>query len=121
VYPYGSSFVRPPLVVSVVAGPEGAKNLAGKSPPPDSESVENIESETNLVYMSRKNHRARIADFNSKNAVNFSSARTTRGFPSPRCASTIQIYSRSGDAVIRVYDEAGNVSETNQHEGLEQP
>src|SRR6266481_3055189 len=34
---------------------------------------------------------ARIADSSSKNAVSFSSARTTKRFPSPRCASAIQI------------------------------
>jgi hypothetical protein len=34
---------------------------------------------------------ARIAASNSINAVNFSSARTTKRFPSPRCASAIQI------------------------------
>jgi hypothetical protein len=33
----------------------------------------------------------RIADSNSTNAVNFSSACATKRFPSPRCASTIQI------------------------------
>src|SRR5947207_866006 len=33
----------------------------------------------------------RIAASNSRNAVNFSSARTTKRFPSPRCASAIQI------------------------------
>src|SRR5436190_20832979 len=33
----------------------------------------------------------RIAASNSRNAVNFSSARTTKRFPSPRCASTIQV------------------------------
>jgi hypothetical protein len=38
----------------LVAGPEEAKNLAGESPPPDSESVENFESEKNLVRLSRK-------------------------------------------------------------------
>src|SRR5205823_5171856 len=32
-----------------------------------------------------------IADSSSRNAVSFSSARTTKRFPSPRCASTIQI------------------------------
>jgi hypothetical protein len=30
-------------------------------------------------------------DLSSKNALNFSSARTTKRFPSPRCASAIQI------------------------------
>jgi len=34
---------------------------------------------------------ARIADSSSTNAVNFSSARTTKRFPSSRCASAIQI------------------------------
>src|SRR5262249_53213492 len=33
----------------------------------------------------------RIADSSCKNAVSFSSARTPNRFPSPRCASTIQI------------------------------
>jgi hypothetical protein len=28
-----------------------------------------------------------------------------------------QFYSRSHDAVIRVYDEAGNVTETHEHKG----
>jgi hypothetical protein len=32
---------------------------------------------------------ARVADSNSRNAVSFSSARTTKGFPSPRGASTM--------------------------------
>jgi|SRR5262245_34475372 len=36
---------------------------------------------------------ARIADSSSKNRINFSSAWTTKRFPSPRCASTIQIVS----------------------------
>jgi hypothetical protein len=40
----------------------------------------------------------------SKNAVSFSSARTTKRFP-------------SDDAVIRVYDDAGNVIETHEHKG----
>src|SRR6266403_3217879 len=34
---------------------------------------------------------ARIADSSSRNAVSFSSARTTKRFPSSRCASAIQI------------------------------
>ena len=40
----------------------------------------------------------------SKNAVSFSSARTTKRFP-------------SDDAVIRVYDAAGNLIETQEHKG----
>jgi hypothetical protein len=35
--------------------------------------------------------RIEIADSSSTNAVNFSSARTTKRFSSPRCGSTIQI------------------------------
>jgi hypothetical protein len=34
---------------------------------------------------------ARIGESSSRNAVNFSFARTTKRFPSSRCASTIQI------------------------------
>jgi hypothetical protein len=33
----------------------------------------------------------RITDSNSRNAVSFSCARTTKRFPSPRCASAIQL------------------------------
>jgi hypothetical protein len=33
---------------------------------------------------------ARIADSSSRKALNFSSARTMKRFPSPRCASAIQ-------------------------------
>jgi hypothetical protein len=47
---------------------------------------------------------AQIADLSSTNAVSFLSARTTKRFPSPRCA-------------IRVYDDAGNVVETHEHKG----
>jgi hypothetical protein len=40
----------------------------------------------------RKKHlKGSTADLSSKNAVSFSSARTTKRFPSSRCASTIQI------------------------------
>jgi len=35
-----------------------------------------------------------------------------------RQASKLKHYSRSHDAVIRVYDAAGNVIETHQHAGL---
>jgi hypothetical protein len=39
----------------------------------------------------QKKRAVRIADSSSKNAVSFSSARTTKRFPSSRCASAIQI------------------------------
>ena len=77
------------------------------------------------------------------NAVSISSARTTKRFPSSRCASAIQIVcplesiadstaptptgfaeivsddfpNTARAAVIRVYDEAGNVIETHEHAG----
>ena len=35
----------------------------------------------------------------------------------PPTALKTRFYSRSHDAVIRVYDEAGNVIETHQHAG----
>ena len=44
----------------------------------------------------------RIADSTSTNAVSFSSARTMK---------------RSHGAVIRVYDDAGNVIQTHEHKG----
>jgi hypothetical protein len=48
-----SSLVPRP-VDSAIAGPEGAKNLAGESPPPDSDPFSDAESEENLVRLSRK-------------------------------------------------------------------
>ncbi len=35
----------------------------------------------------------------------------------PNAVSNAKFYSRSHDAVIRVYDEAGNVIETHEHAG----
>src|SRR5256714_7657252 len=40
--------------------------------------------------------RLRIADSSSRNAVSFSSARATKRFPSPRCASAIQMNKKIG-------------------------
>jgi hypothetical protein len=36
---------------------------------------------------------------------------------SPQCIGYAQFYSRSHHAVIRVYDEAGNVIQTHEHKG----
>jgi len=36
---------------------------------------------------------------------------------SPTQSATAKFFSRSHDAVIRVYDEAGNVIETHEHAG----
>jgi hypothetical protein len=60
----------------------------------------------------------------SRNAVSFSLARATNRFPS-RCGpnavsnaiGSAKHRSRSHDAVIRVYDAAGNVIETHEHKG----
>src|SRR6266481_895441 len=43
------------------------------------------------IHAKSNRPRARIADSSSTNAVSFSSARTTKRFPSSRCASTIEI------------------------------
>ena len=40
---HGSSFLFPRCVDSAIAGPEEAKNLAGKSPPPDSDPFSDAE------------------------------------------------------------------------------
>jgi hypothetical protein len=68
--------------------------------------------------------KARIADSSSRNAVKFSSARNTKRFPSPHCASTARIVHRFSQQVdtnrpfqfqkrrqlfIRTYDEALSV------------
>jgi len=52
------------------------------------------DSVSNFIFALRNPLRAllaRIADSSSRNAVNFSSARTMKRFLSPRCASAIQI------------------------------
>ena len=110
----------------------------GKIPFPHSKTCLEVFSK-NPDSLSRESPQARIA---ASSSVNFSSARTTKRFPS-RCGSAIQIvrpsqpsaetqpqlqpallrlsamisYSRSLDAVIRVYDDAGNVIQTHEHKG----
>src|SRR5262249_50425282 len=60
------------------------------SPPPDSDSFSDPEFERISLSSQANLPQARIAHSSSKNAVTFSSACTTKRFPSP-CASTIQI------------------------------
>jgi len=52
---------------------------------------------------------------------NRSKTKTTRQMTEPNAVSNAisyaKFYSRSHDAVIRVYDEAGNVIETHEHTG----
>ena len=91
-YSYSSSFVFPRWVFVVVAGPEETKNFSGgKCPPPDSDPFSEAESGKILADCQSKNVRPRIADSSSTKTVSLSSARTTNRFPSPRCASAIQI------------------------------
>ena len=54
------------------------------------QSVKCVASDKGKVYETLVEY-PRIADSSSKNAVNFSSACTTKRFPSSRCASAIQI------------------------------
>jgi len=56
------------------------------------------------IYTIKLTANSCIALCSSTNAVSFSSARTTNRFP-------------SHDAVIRVYDAAGNVIATHEHKG----
>jgi len=48
---------------------------------------------------------------------------SVKGFPFSQCASdainnkSVTVYSRSHDAVIRVYDDAGNVIARHEHTG----
>src|SRR5258708_4052991 len=75
----------------LVAGPEETKNVAGKSSRLIQIRLSDAEFGKNLGSSSRRfsanaNHR-----FKFHNAVNLSSARATKRFPSPRCASAIQI------------------------------
>ena len=108
-----------------VAGPERAKNPAGKTPPPVSDPFSDAEFEKISPARQANSPQAEVADSSSRNAVSFSSALTINLFPSPRRASAIQIdaveyakfRSRSHDSVIRVYDDAGSVIETYEHKG----
>ena len=91
----------------------------------------------NLACLSTNSSRAPVAASSSIEAVSFSSTRTAKRFSSLRCAAAIQIvrplesikwqmkcvpmsstipahvYCLSHDAVIRIYDAAGNVIPVN--------
>src|SRR6266581_279532 len=84
-------FFFPATLILRFAGPEGAKNLAGKCPPPDSNPLETRSLEEITPTCQARNPQPRIADSSSKNAVSFSSARTTKRFPSSRYASATKI------------------------------
>jgi hypothetical protein len=79
-----------PAVDSVIAGLEEAEEASAESSPPDSY----LFDDGRVLKKSRRSvnrirRLARIADSSSKNAVSFSSERTTKHFPLPRCASEI--------------------------------
>jgi hypothetical protein len=77
---------------SRIAGPEGAKNLAGqKCPPPDSNPFSGVEFGKIWLGCQDNSPQAQIAASNSRNAVSFSSACTMKRFPS-RCASAIRSF-----------------------------
>src|SRR6478736_5909348 len=63
----------------------------GERPPPDSNPFSDAEFGKNSPTRQAQSPQARTARSSSKNAVSFSFARTTKRFPSPRCASTIEI------------------------------
>jgi hypothetical protein len=90
-------FFSPAELLCGVAGPEGAKNLAGESPPPDSNPFGDADFEKSSLACRERKSRPRIAASSSRKAVTFSSAHTMKRF-------------RRGDA-------AGNVIETHEHAG----
>ena len=59
-----------------IAGPEGAKNLAGKCPPPDSNPFNDVSLEKILLGCQANSPHARIADSSSAKADSLSSTRT---------------------------------------------
>src|SRR5439155_25609358 len=67
------------------------KNLAGESPPPDSDFLTPPSFEKSSPAWQVNSPQAQIADSSSRKAVNILSACTTKRFPSTRCASIIQI------------------------------
>jgi hypothetical protein len=100
---HGSSFLFPRYVDSAIAGPGGAKNLPGANVLRLIRIRLTTSSLAKIMPDSQDDSLlARVADSSSTNAVSFSSARTTK---------------RSDDAVIRVYDAAGNVMEMHEHKG----
>jgi hypothetical protein len=87
-------FFFPSTLILRFAGPEGAKNLAGKCPPPVSDPFSNAELERIPPARQAQSPQSQIANSSSINAVNFSSACTTKLFPSSRCASAMKIVAR---------------------------
>ena len=63
-----------------IAGPEGAKNLAGMCPPPDSDPFNDVSLEKILLRCQANSAQPRVADSSSRKAVNFSSAQRTDDF-----------------------------------------
>ena len=70
---------------------------------PDSDLLEGGEFGKTPPNCQHNSPQARIADSSSRNAVSFSSARTTKRFPSSRCASAIQIVRHSRSHFGRVF------------------
>src|SRR5262249_49403570 len=84
----GSSFFCPAKLIVGIAGSGGGEEPSGvRSPPPDSDPFSDAQFGKTCVGLSRQFAGAGIADSSSINAVSFSSARTTKRFPSSRCAS----------------------------------
>src|SRR5215510_2388618 len=83
-------FLSPRCVHFAIAGPEGAKNLAGKSPPLIRARFATLSLAKIRAASQANSQQPLIADSSSINAVSFSSARTSKRFPS-RCASAIQV------------------------------
>jgi hypothetical protein len=52
-----------------------------------------------------------------RNALNFSGSSPTASSSAPSAGKFAKFRSRSHEAVIRVYDEAGNMIETHEHKG----
>jgi hypothetical protein len=84
------SFSR--LVNSAIAGLKGLKTATGRSVlrPIQIRLTASSLAKTSPACQTNS-PQARIANSSSRKAVNFSSARTTKRFPSSRCASAIQI------------------------------
>src|SRR5437899_5909902 len=86
----------PAALILVVAGPEGAKNLAGDVLRLIQIRLTKSSFEKILPACQANSAQLRIAHSSSTKAVSFSSARTTKRFPSPRCASAIQMNKKIG-------------------------
>jgi hypothetical protein len=84
-------FLSLELILTNCKSGKGERKLSREKLPALTPVPDGAEFEKNPTARQTNSPEARIIDSSSRNAVNFSSARKTKRFPSQRCASVIQI------------------------------